>query len=131
MVTRTAHPRSVPEERSANGIVWLAAWPVMAVFVLSNAATPLYVVWQRELGFSSGTLTAIFASYIAGLLGALLVAGVVSDRVGRKPVLLPLSRWRRWPVCCSPPRARSRCWPSRGCSPGSRWARRCRRGWRR
>ncbi|WP_405162365.1 MFS transporter [Nocardia sp. NBC_01499] len=76
-------------ERSRNGIVWLAAWPVMAVFVLSNAATPLYVVWQRQLGFSSGTLTAIFASYIAGLLGALLVAGVVSDRVGRKPVLLP------------------------------------------
>ncbi|MFE9579660.1 MFS transporter [Nocardia sp. NPDC006044] len=72
-----------------DGLVWLAAWPVMAVFVLSNAATPLYVVWQRELGFSAGTLTAIFASYIVGLLGALLVAGVVSDRVGRKPVLLP------------------------------------------
>ncbi|WP_443050888.1 MFS transporter [Streptomyces sp. H27-D2] len=69
--------------------VWLAAWPVVAVFVLSNAATPLYVLWQRELGFSSGTLTAVFASYIVGLLGSLLVAGVVSDRVGRKPVLLP------------------------------------------
>ncbi|WP_433663559.1 MFS transporter [Nocardia sp. CA-128927] len=85
MVTLTERRESVPE----NGFVWLAAWPVLAVFVLSNAATPLYVVWQRELGFSSGTLTAIFASYIVGLLGALLVAGVVSDRVGRKPVLLP------------------------------------------
>ncbi|MFI6047774.1 MFS transporter [Nocardia sp. NPDC051321] len=89
MATLTAHQESVPEERRKNGVVWLAAWPVMAVFVLSNAATPLYVVWQRELGFSSGTLTAIFASYIVGLLGALLVAGVVSDRVGRKTVLLP------------------------------------------
>ncbi|WAL69292.1 MFS transporter [Amycolatopsis cynarae] len=69
--------------------VWLAAWPVMAVFVLSNAPTPLYVLWQRSLGFSSGVLTAVFACYIAGLLGALLVAGVVSDRIGRKPVLLP------------------------------------------
>ncbi|NGO11949.1 MFS transporter [Streptomyces sp. HC44] len=69
--------------------VWLAAWPVTAVFVLSNAATPLYVLWQRDIGFSKGTLTVIFAFYIVGLLGSLLVSGVVSDRLGRKPVLLP------------------------------------------
>ncbi|MEE1824760.1 MFS transporter [Streptomyces sp. BE20] len=69
--------------------VWLAAWPVTAVFVLSNAATPLYVVWQRDIGFSKGTLTVVFAFYIVGLLGSLLVSGVVSDRLGRKPVLLP------------------------------------------
>ncbi|MEV6131261.1 MFS transporter [Streptomyces violaceusniger] len=69
--------------------VWTAAWPVTAVFVLSNAATPLYVRWQREIGFSKGTLTVIFACYIVGLLGSLLVSGVVSDRVGRKSVLLP------------------------------------------
>ncbi|WP_225823252.1 MFS transporter [Streptomyces naphthomycinicus] len=69
--------------------VWLAAWPVTAVFVLSNAATPLYVLWQREMGFSKGTLTVVFACYIAGLLGSLLVSGVVSDRIGRTPVLLP------------------------------------------
>ncbi|WP_084655042.1 MFS transporter [Nocardia altamirensis] len=89
MATLIAKEGPATTDRPKNGIVWLAAWPVLAVFVLSNAVTPLYVVWQRELGFSSGVLTAIFASYIAGLLGALLVAGVVSDRVGRKPVLLP------------------------------------------
>ncbi|WP_406237997.1 MFS transporter [Nocardia sp. NBC_01009] len=76
-------------DRAHRAMIWLAAWPVFAVFILSNAPTPLYVVWQRSLGFSSGTLTAIFACYIVGLLGALLVAGVVSDRLGRKPVLLP------------------------------------------
>ncbi|WP_329237955.1 MFS transporter [Streptomyces sp. NBC_00111] len=69
--------------------VWLAAWPVTAVFILSNAATPLYVLWQRDIGFSKGTLTVVFAFYIVGLLGSLLVSGVVSDRIGRKPVLLP------------------------------------------
>ncbi|MEU0271426.1 MFS transporter [Streptomyces sp. NPDC006307] len=69
--------------------VWLAAWPVTAVFVLSNAATPLYVLWQRDMGFSKGTLTVVFAFYIVGLIGSLLVSGVVSDRLGRKPVLLP------------------------------------------
>ncbi len=83
MTNETAAPRV------RDGAIWAAAWPVLAVFVLSNAATPLYVVWQRELGFSSGTLTLVFATYIVGLLGALTVAGVVSDRVGRKTVLLP------------------------------------------
>ena len=69
--------------------VWLAAWPITAVFVLSNAATPLYVLWQHDIGFSKGTLTVVFAFYIVGLIGSLLVSGVVSDRLGRKPVLLP------------------------------------------
>jgi predicted MFS family arabinose efflux permease len=69
--------------------MWLAAWPVTAIFVLSNAATPLYVLWQHRIGFSKGTLTVIFACYIAGLLGSLLVSGVVSDRWGRAAVLLP------------------------------------------
>lgn len=66
-----------------------AAWVVTAVFMLSNSPTPLYVHWQRQLGFSSGTLTVVFALYIAGLLGTLLVAGQLSDRHGRKLVLVP------------------------------------------
>src|SRR5579864_6774533 len=69
--------------------MWCAAWTVTSVFMLSNSPTPLYVVWQRTLGFSSGTLTVIFALYILGLLGTLSVAGQLSDRYGRKPVLLP------------------------------------------
>lgn len=88
MVSTVTEPHA-KDVRAGGYPVWRAAWPVFAVFVLSNAPTPLYVVWQREIGFSSGTLTAVFACYIAGLLAALLVAGVVSDRVGRKPVLLP------------------------------------------
>jgi MFS family permease len=66
-----------------------AAWMVTAVFILSNSATPLYVHWQRQFAFSSATLTLIFASYIVGLLGALLIAGQLSDRLGRKVVLVP------------------------------------------
>ncbi|GAA2389875.1 MFS transporter [Streptomyces coeruleofuscus] len=82
-------PERQAAPRTPTWWVWLAAWPVTAVFVLSNAATPLYVLWQRDIGFSKGTLTVVFAFYIVGLLGSLLVSGVVSDRLGRKPVLLP------------------------------------------
>ncbi|WP_433241815.1 MFS transporter [Streptosporangium sp. CA-135522] len=91
--------RSVPEARSvrtaatgggaARWKIWLAAWPVTGVFVLSNMPTPLYPLWKQRMGFSSGTMTIIFACYIVGLLAALMVAGRLSDRIGRKPVLLP------------------------------------------
>lgn len=69
--------------------MWLSAWMVVAVFMLSNTATPLYVHWQQQIGFTSGTLTVIFAAYILGLLGTLLLAGQLSDRFGRKVVLIP------------------------------------------
>ncbi|WGS17859.1 MULTISPECIES: MFS transporter [unclassified Bradyrhizobium] len=69
--------------------MWSAAWVVTAVFVLSNPATPLYVYWQRTIGFSSGTLSVIFAAYILGLLATLSLAGQLSDRYGRRPVLMP------------------------------------------
>ena len=82
-----AQPDRAPASFTAD--MFRAAWTVTVVFMLSNSPTPLYVVWQRALGFSSGTLTVIFALYIAGLLGTLLVAGQLSDRLGRKAVLLP------------------------------------------
>ena len=49
--------------------------------------TPLYVIYQGAWHFSSGVVTLIFASYAAGVLAALLLAGRASDQVGRRPVL--------------------------------------------
>lgn len=66
-----------------------ASWLITAVFMLSNSPTPLYSYWQHQFGYTSGTLTVIFALYIAGLLGTLLFAGQLSDHYGRKPLLLP------------------------------------------
>jgi MFS family permease len=69
--------------------VMRAAWVITAIFMLSNAATPLYGIWQDQLGFASGILTVIFGCYILGLLMTLIVAGQLSDHYGRKEMLLP------------------------------------------
>ncbi|MCP1446613.1 MFS family permease [Pseudomonas sp. GGS8] len=69
--------------------VYRTAWIVTAIFILSNAATPLYSFWQQSLDFASGVLTVIFACYIIGLLLTLTVAGQLSDHYGRKALLLP------------------------------------------
>jgi MFS family permease len=64
---------------------------ITAIFVIfaaaASAPTPLYVVYQKEWGFPTSTLTVIFAVYVAGLIGSLLVLGALSDHVGRRPVL--------------------------------------------
>ncbi|MCZ9339391.1 MFS transporter, partial [Streptomyces sp. TRM76130] len=53
----------------------------------SAAPSPLYSVYQQQWHFSARVLTVVFALYVAGLLGALLVVGALSDHVGRRPVL--------------------------------------------
>ena len=45
------------------------------------------MVYQAEWNFSAITLTGVFAVYVLGLLGSLLVFGALSDHVGRRPVL--------------------------------------------
>lgn len=54
----------------------------------ASAMTPLLVVYQRLWGFTPATVTVIFAVSILALLGTLLIAGALSDYVGRRPVLL-------------------------------------------
>jgi MFS family permease len=69
-----------------------AAFAAMtAIFVLfaaaASAPSPLYVVYQKEWGFSATTLTVIFAVYVFALIGSLLTIGALSDHIGRRPVL--------------------------------------------
>jgi MFS family permease len=68
-----------------------AYWLVFVVFLtamLGNALpTPLYVLYQAEWHFDAGILTLVFATYSAGVLLSLLLAGRVSDQIGRRPVL--------------------------------------------
>lgn len=60
---------------------------VIAMMVGASAPSPFYPVLQQEIGFSSATLTGIFAVYAVFLLLTLLATGSLSDHVGRRPVI--------------------------------------------
>jgi predicted MFS family arabinose efflux permease len=53
----------------------------------SGAPSPLYAVYQQQWQFTAWVLTVVFALYVVGLLGSLLVVGALSDHLGRRPVL--------------------------------------------
>jgi MFS family permease len=63
-----------------------AAWLVLMAGV--NLATPLYAVYAQRFDFSSFVLTAVFATYAFVLVPALIVFGRLSDRFGRRSVVL-------------------------------------------
>jgi len=54
----------------------------------SAAPTPLYPFYQAQWGFSPVMVTVVFGIYAVAVLSALLVAGRLSDYIGRRPVLL-------------------------------------------
>src|SRR5436190_13485107 len=59
----------------------------LALFA-SGTPSPLYGTYRELWGFSPLVLTLVYATYAFGVLAALLLAGRVSDDVGRRPVLL-------------------------------------------
>lgn len=61
---------------------------IAVAFGLSTLITPLYVIYQQQLGFSQITLTLIYAAYALGNIAALLLFGRISDRVGRRLIAL-------------------------------------------
>src|SRR5580693_9414681 len=60
---------------------------LVTLLASSSAPTPLYATYQARWGFSSVTVTVIFGVYAVAVLASLLVAGSLSDHVGRRPVL--------------------------------------------
>lgn len=75
---RGTHPRA-----------WLAACGVLfAVAWGGNEFTPLLVLYRLE-GLSAQSVNVLLGAYVLGIVPALLVGGPMSDRYGRRPLLLP------------------------------------------
>ncbi|KIQ01688.1 MFS transporter [Curtobacterium sp. MCBA15_007] len=73
--------------RSVAGF-WILAAMLLVSVASSAVPSPIYPVYAAEWHLTPLMLTGVFAIYVAGLLASLLIAGRLSDHVGRKPVLV-------------------------------------------
>jgi MFS family permease len=83
-------PPSTPSPRSAMA-PWaygLAAAIIGLALFASGTPSPLYGTYRALWGLSPVVLTLVYATYAFGVLAALLLAGTISDHVGRRPVLI-------------------------------------------
>ena len=60
----------------------------LVTMVGTTMPTPLYPLYEQRFGFGSLVVTVVFATYAVGVGTALVVLGGLSDRIGRRPVLL-------------------------------------------
>src|SRR5262249_55912022 len=83
-------PALAPSRRTLSPRIGYAVAALVVGLGLFASVTPspLYRTYSALWHFSPLTLTLIYATYAFGVLASLLLAGGVSDDVGRRPVLL-------------------------------------------
>jgi MFS family permease len=75
---------------SRHGVGVIAvAFAFLMVMAFSTSPSPLYGLYKVRDGFSSFTITLIYAAYAIGVIISLFFLGHVSDWYGRKRVLVP------------------------------------------
>lgn len=70
--------------------VTLLSLGLFAVAYGTNVSTPFLVLYRDRLDLSPSQTMAIFVVYVAGILVTLLFAGPLSDRFGRRPLVVPM-----------------------------------------
>ena len=94
----------------------------LTVMALSAAPSPLYPIYQRVDGFSTFTITLVYAAFAFGVLISLFLAGHLSDWHGRRRLLVPAVAlaavssaifllWPQLPALFAAPRAAARAPP--------------------
>ena len=71
-----------PRQRILAAGLFVVAWG-------TNVSTPLILRYQDRLTLSDTGAVGIFTVYVGGILLSLLFAGRLSDRLGRKPLVVP------------------------------------------
>ncbi|MFB9832929.1 MFS transporter [Actinoallomurus acaciae] len=74
---------------SRRGGFWLVVFLVFTGLLGSYSLTPLYPIYQERWHFSDVMLSVAFACYSLGTIVSLLVAGSLSDRIGRRKAFVP------------------------------------------
>nr|WP_234897259.1 MFS transporter [Mycolicibacterium vanbaalenii] len=81
-------PLEVPGLRPSRGWLTVAA-ATCAIAWGGNEFTPLLVMYRSHGGFSALTVDLLLFAYVLGIVPALLIGGPLSDRYGRRPLMLP------------------------------------------
>lgn len=68
--------------------VVIVVYALLTATFANNALSTIYVIYEGKFGFSSLSITAIFATYAVAVLVALLLVGRLSDDIGRRPLLV-------------------------------------------
>ena len=68
---------------------WVVATAFLIAMAFSVVPTPLWTLYQARDAFSTFAITVAFTAYAVGVLVSLFLAGHLSDRVGRRTILLP------------------------------------------
>jgi MFS family permease len=82
-------PARVAPAQAPRSRAWLALWG--AVLVSSwggNQFSPLLLMYENRAHYSALTVNLFLGVYVLGLAPALLISGSLSDRHGRRPVML-------------------------------------------
>ena len=89
-VEKTDPTRVIDASTVVGRLAWLRVGvAVAAVGWGANQFAPMLLVYRARLGLSEETVQATFGFYALGLIPGLLVFGALSDRVGRRRVMLP------------------------------------------
>lgn len=67
----------------------LVAAGMFAVAWGGNEFTPLLVMYKLDHGFAQVVVHGFLFAYVLGIVPALLIGGPLSDRMGRRPLMLP------------------------------------------
>ncbi|WP_336819469.1 MFS transporter [Gordonia sp. MMO-8] len=72
----------------------MAGWPAVSLAVFAaawggNEFTPLLVMYRTTSSMSAVAVDLLLFTYVLGIVPALLIGGPLSDRLGRRPLMLP------------------------------------------